>query len=79
MKLQRYEVDGHAYAGEWCKSEDVERLEASHAELLEALRDMYSGWRYIRKHHGDLYGVGWERCDKKARAAIAKAKGEVQP
>lgn len=44
-------------------------------ELLGALRDMYAGWKYIRSTHGDLYGVGWDRCDKKAREAIAKAEG----
>jgi hypothetical protein len=39
----------------------------------EALEDMHSGWRYIREQHGDLYGVGWDRAENKARAALAKA------
>jgi len=37
----------------------------------EALKDIYSGWQYIRVVHGDLYGVGWDRCDKSSRQAIA--------
>lgn len=52
-------------------------LERSNAELLEALEDMLSGWKYIRDNHGDLYGVGWERAQGKAESAIAKAKGEA--
>lgn len=43
------------------------------AELVEALRDMLSGWRYIRESHGDLYGVGWDRAQNKAEAALEKA------
>lgn len=34
MKVQRYEVLGHAYAGEWCKSEDVDLLEQEHLDLM---------------------------------------------
>lgn len=44
-------------------------------DLLEALEDMLSGWRYIRETYGDLNGVGWDRCEGSARAAITKAKG----
>jgi hypothetical protein len=36
----------------------------------EALFDMREGWRYIRDHHGDLYGVGWDRAQEKADEAI---------
>lgn len=43
-------------------------------ELVEALRDMLGGWRYIRMVHGDLYGVGWDRAQQKAEQAIAKFK-----
>ena len=49
--------------------------EAQCDALRDALTDMYGGWKYIRSFHGDLYGVGWDRCDEKARAAIAKAGG----
>ena len=37
---------------------------------LEALEDMYCGWKYIREVHGDLYGVGWDRAQGKAEDAI---------
>lgn len=50
---------------------------APNAGLVEALRDMLSGWRYIRASHGDLYGVGWDRAQSKAEAALAAA--EVKP
>lgn len=50
-------------------SQLVERVK----ELEEALRDMHNGWRYIRRAHGDLYGVGWDRCEEKARAALSKS------
>jgi hypothetical protein len=42
--------------------------------LLAALEDMLSGWRYIRQTHGDLYGVGWDRAEDAATAAIASAR-----
>lgn len=51
------------------------KLLAAAPELLEALQDMLSGWRYIRESHGDLYGVGWDRAQEKAESAIAKAEG----
>jgi hypothetical protein len=51
------------------------RLIAAAPDLLAAMKDMLSGWRYIRRNHGDLYGVGWDRCENSARAAIAKAGG----
>ena len=66
--------------------ENQKELEAAQAEiatklsavpeLLEAVRDMLSGWKYIREVHGDLYGVGWDRAQKKAEDAIAKANGK---
>lgn len=61
--------------GDWVWWEDVE---AQYAELLEALEDMLSGWRYIQQDptHRGIYGVGWERAQRLAEAAIAKAKGE---
>lgn len=36
-----------------------------------ALLDARAGWRYIREHHGDLYGVGWDRVEQKLTAALA--------
>ena len=59
-------------------ADELRRLHAVNAELLEALKDMRSGWKYIRATHGDLYGVGWDRSQEKAEAAIAKAE-EVKP
>lgn len=50
------------------------RLQSINAELVAALEDMLSGWKYIRETHGDLYGVGWDRAEGKARAALSKAK-----
>lgn len=41
--------------------------------LLDALQDMLNGWRYIRETHGDLYGVGWDRCENSASIAIERA------
>ena len=52
-----------------------ECMRSAAPDLLEALRDMLSGWKYIRESHGDLYGVGWDRAQDKAEAAIAKATG----
>jgi hypothetical protein len=44
--------------------------------LREALIDMRSGWKYIREYHGDLYGVGWDRAQDKADAALAAREGK---
>lgn len=45
-------------------------------ELRAALHDMLAGWRYIRSTHGDLYGVGWDRAQQKAEAALNEAQQE---
>lgn len=52
------------------------KLALAAPDLLEALQDLLSGWKYIRAQHGDLYGVGWDRAQDKAQAAISKALGE---
>lgn len=52
---------------------ELKRLHALNAELVEALRDMHAGWKYIRDTHGDLYGVGWDRAQGKAESALATA------
>jgi len=49
----------------------VSAIGGTEFHLREALLDMASGWRYIRQHHGDLPGVGWERCEASATAALA--------
>jgi hypothetical protein len=51
------------------------RLRDAAPDLLAALEDMLAGWKYIRSFHGDLYGVGWDRAQTNAEAAIAKATG----
>jgi hypothetical protein len=49
----------------------IEDPAAALSAARDALFDMCSGWMYIRKAHGDLYGVGWQRCEDKAKAALA--------
>lgn len=41
-------------------------------ELLAALKDMLSEWRYIRETQSDFYGVWWDGAEAAATAAIAK-------
>lgn len=53
-----------------------DKYKALAGELAKALRDMHGGWKYIRDVHGDLYGVGWDRCDESAAAALAKYEQE---
>ena len=55
--------------------DERDALKALNAELVRALEDMLGGWKYIRSAHGDLYGVGWDRAQEKAVAALAAAKG----
>jgi len=67
------------YPGRNClkgESEANAQLAMAAPDLLEALQDLLSGWKYIRAQHGDLYGVGWDRAQDKAQAAISKALGE---
>ena len=59
----------------WDDVEATAHLMAAAPELLEALKDMLSGWRYLRAVYGDLSGVGWDRAENAAIAAIAKAEG----
>ena len=54
----------------------IAELEAEVKTLREALIDMRSGWKYIREYHGDLYGVGWDRAQDKADAALAAREGK---
>ncbi len=60
------------------ESEDIATMTINHYERIlrerdearEALRDMLSGWHYIRHVHGDLYGVDWDRSQTKAEKAL---------
>jgi hypothetical protein len=63
-KLQRDVIS------DWQYREVMKRQEDEIARLRSALADMHSGWLYIREHHGDLYGVGWDRCQAAAEAAL---------
>ena len=46
---------------------EINHASAETAKVVEqaigALADILGGWRYIRQSHGDLYGVGWDRCE----------------
>ena len=53
---------------------DEEMAKREIKRLRAALQDALSGWRYIRETHGDLYGVGWDRVQRKAEAALAEQK-----
>lgn len=68
-------VFGKGYPFEMTSTANKNLISAA-PDLLEALQDMLSGWKYIREQHGDLYGVGWDRAHDKAQAAINKALGE---
>ena len=67
--------------------DEIDALRTRVAELTEqvealqnALLDMLGGWKYIRSTHGDLYGVGWDRAQNKAEAALAsQPKRKEQP
>lgn len=57
------------------------RLSAVIEAMDAALSDLLAGWVYIRTHHGDLYGVGWDRAQEageRARAAKAAMEGESE-
>lgn len=41
------------------------------------IADALAGWRYIRQHHGDLYGVAWDRVQI-ALAALAPQTKETE-
>ena len=55
----------------------VARVPVAMTELLAAAHDALSGWRYIRAHHGDFYGVGWDRVEEGLERAIARAEGRT--
>lgn len=53
-------------------ADTITALQAERDALRAALKDMHGGWQYIRSSYGDLYGVGWDRCDANARAALGE-------
>lgn len=40
-------------------------------KLQEAAQDALAGWRYIRRQHGDLPGVGWDRVETALTEALS--------
>lgn len=58
--------------------EGAEATLSLHDALVDALKDLLSGWRYIRDVHGDLYGVGWDRAQDKATAVLSRL-GHTEP
>lgn len=80
-------IIAHIYGGILIRYKDAAKSFASDLGALlderEALRgaliDMSSGWQYIRRYHGDLYGVGWDRCEQSADAALSmnSVSGEI--
>lgn len=50
--------------------DELEAVRAERDRLRAALTDMRGGWRYIRQQHGDLSGVGWDRCEASANTAL---------
>ena len=69
-KVPRVKIFGGAHWHEVCMPKDVEQLEASHAELLEALKQI------MEQTDGRNHSViGIDRAYSIARAAIAKAEG----
>ncbi|CAB4141520.1 hypothetical protein UFOVP418_55 [uncultured Caudovirales phage] len=99
IRLERYEgefnnsLDDFDWTcGAVCKSEDVAKLEAQHAELLAALKAAEIEMRRLQKLEIQTDPEELSRSEDEmeerhdwsdevyaARAAIAKAEGEVMP
>jgi hypothetical protein len=60
--------------GECVDADFARKLERERDEAREALRDMLSGWHYIRKFHGDLDGVELDAAQTKAEKVLEGAK-----
>lgn len=76
MELQRYEMGDYCSGyvpnddGEVCMSYDVQRLEESHKELLNVLREM------VAVYSGQVQNDGnYTVIDNLARVAITNAEG----
>ena len=72
VKKLRIAQGGYGYSlgvKEWLQpvcgeaADEIERLRA-------AAEDALAGWMYIRRTHGDLYGVGWDRVQTKLAEAL---------
>ena len=62
-KLERYRADR---PDEWT----MDQFARQARQLEDALLDARSGLRYIREAHGDFAGVGFDRVEDKATAAL---------
>jgi hypothetical protein len=67
MKLSE-ELQQYHNSGDFGKA--LEGLAERAAQLEDALNDARNGLLYVREVHGDLYGVGFDRVEKKASAAL---------
>ena len=47
-------------------------------ELHKTLCDALAGWKYIREHHGDLYGVGWDRVQDRLETQIKESAKRIK-
>lgn len=71
MKLKRYYIHNRLHNvndGDVCMSYDVEKLEASHAELLAAAKDMLAWWDHRRPNESAQDYIN------RLRNAVAKAE-----
>jgi hypothetical protein len=50
----------------------IYKLAEVNQDLVEALEDAVSGYKYIEMRYGKLDGVGWDRVYDKAKQALAK-------
>lgn len=72
------EGDGYNAAPLYITVDDLRAWMAGHARvqnrvivnLVDALRDARSGMRCIRQTHGDLYGIGFDRVEKRSTEAL---------
>jgi hypothetical protein len=68
--LQDHIRDAHADLKTTAVAAEQQKL-----ALIDAMEDMLNGWRYIRRAHGDLYGVGWDRAQEKMERALEALTG----
>lgn len=72
------ENDGWGNSGDVINTDDLRAWMAGHARvqnrvivnLVDALKDARSGMRCIRQTHGDLYGIGFDRVEKRSTEAL---------
>ncbi len=74
-RLTEYNKDWRTRAG---SAQEVAEAISEIKTLRNAAIDALAGWKYIREHHGDLYGVGWERVQTGLEAALSLSSQERQ-